>query len=126
MFPVISEAYDRDASVLAGNGGSAVSDISELVQPDDFRPIENTGIFASFYTDEVRFSAEEGNDICHVPVCISPDDEIGAVRLSYEYDGVGMNCIDQKFIPAGSWRMTREPIPCSSVVLQDGAFMYRR
>lgn len=219
---------DRDGSVLADNGGSVPPDISELAQSDDFRPIENTGIFISFCTDEeaglelqyspgtegeyrivcegqetfwelgaapedirdieiqpwgeeglflvltaalrdrttntfilnkemvsevmiqdpcstakdsldctvveeenlillgeggfriecgddetlsvleknmwisdeVRYGVEEGNCVCHVPVCIGPDDEIGAVRLSYEYDGVGMNCIDQKFIPA--------------------------
>lgn len=51
-------------------------------------------------TDEVRFDTEGNVFVCDVPVDIYGEGEIGIMRLCYEYDGVGMNCIDTRFIPA--------------------------
>lgn len=51
-------------------------------------------------SDDIRYGVEEGSFTCYVPVFVGPDDEIGTICLYYEYDGVGMNCIDTRFVPA--------------------------
>lgn len=50
-------------------------------------------------SDRISYDVEEGSFTCSFPVCIGPDDEIGTIRLYYEYDGAGMNCTDVRFVP---------------------------
>lgn len=51
-------------------------------------------------SDRISYDMEEGSFTCSFPVCIGPDNEIGTICLYYEYDGIGMNCTDVRFIPA--------------------------
>jgi len=50
-------------------------------------------------SEEISYDVEEECFVCRFPVCIGPD-EIGAMCLYYEYDGVGMNCVGTRFVPA--------------------------
>lgn len=50
-------------------------------------------------SDEAVYGAEEEGLTCSFPVFLGPDSEIGQMRLYYEFDGVGMNCVDTRFVP---------------------------
>lgn len=49
--------------------------------------------------DDLEFHLENDTFVCDVPLAIYGGDKIGAMRLYYEYDGVGMNCINVEFVP---------------------------
>lgn len=49
--------------------------------------------------DDPAFHSEDGAFVCDVPLAIYEDEKIGIMRLTYEFDGVGMNCIHAEFIP---------------------------
>ncbi len=48
----------------------------------------------------LHFFSEDDTFICDVPLQTCEEQKIGNMRLYYEYDGVGMNCINAEFIPA--------------------------
>lgn len=50
--------------------------------------------------DEVDYGVEDGKFACYIPVRLGPKDEVGNISLYYEYDGVGMNCMDAGFVPS--------------------------
>lgn len=47
--------------------------------------------------DDITYTTEDGSFVCQVPVGMGPE-EIGTFYFYYEYDGVGMNCINIRFI----------------------------
>ncbi len=49
--------------------------------------------------DEISFHSDNDSFVCDVPLVIFEKNNIGAMRLYYEYDGVGMNCVNMEFVP---------------------------
>lgn len=49
--------------------------------------------------DDLTFRSEEDTFVCDVPLAVYKEEKIGFLRLYYEYDGVGMNCINAEFLP---------------------------
>lgn len=72
---------------------------------------ESTGIFADQREtlemlghnirplNDILFHSEDGSFLCDVPLAIYENEKIGFIRLYYEFDGVGMNCINAEFLP---------------------------
>ena len=72
---------------------------------------ESTGIFADQREtlemlghnirplNDILFHSEDGSFLCDVPLAIYENEKIGFIRLYYEFEGVGMNCINAEFLP---------------------------